>query len=98
MKVLLTGGAGYIGSHTALELLNANHEVIIIDNLSNSKRAVTGRLEQITGKPVTFFEEDVSNFPVLEKICKQERIEAVIHFAGLKAVAESVADPLRYYR
>ena len=98
MKILLTGGAGYIGSHTAVELLQADHEVVVIDNLSNSKRAVTDRLEKITGKPVTFFEEDVSDFPVLEKICKQERVEAVIHFAGLKAVAESMEDPLRYYQ
>lgn len=97
MKVLLTGGAGYIGSHTAVELLDAGHEVVIIDNLSNSSREAIRRVEKITGKPVDFYEADVRNREILDEIFTDHTIDAVIHFAGLKAVSESVEKPLEYY-
>lgn len=98
MKILLTGGAGYIGSHTAVELLGQDHDVVIVDNLSNSKKVVVDRIESITGRAPVLYEEDVGNYDALEQIVKSEKIEAAVHFAGLKAVGESVADPLRYYR
>ena len=98
MKVLITGGAGYIGSHTCLELLKENHEIVIIDNLSNSQITAIARIEQISGKTVTFYKGDLTEKSVVEKIFKKHSIDAVIHFAGLKAVGESVVKPLLYYK
>ena len=97
MRTLLTGGAGYIGSHTAVELIAAGHEVVIIDNLANSRPGVIDRIKEVSGRPVTFHEADVANRPLIESICMEEKIDAVIHFAGLKAVGESVENPLLYY-
>lgn len=97
MNILLTGGAGYIGSHTAVVLSEAGHEVIIYDNFCNSDRSVLTRLEKILGKPLTCVEGDIRDADLLEKTFQQYQIEAVVHFAGLKAVGESVADPLKYY-
>ena len=97
MKVLVTGGTGYIGSHTCISLLDAGYEPVIVDNLHNSKKAVLQRLTQITGRDLTFYEGDILDQALLEKILVDEKIEAVIHFAGLKAVGESVAIPLSYY-
>ena len=98
MKVLVTGGLGYIGSHTVVELINNKDEVIIIDNLSNSKEEVHGYLEEITGKKIKLYIGDVCDKKTLEKIFKENKIDAVIHFAGYKAVGESVEKPLMYYR
>ena len=98
MKILVTGGTGYIGSHTAIELLDNDYEVVIIDNLSNSKREVVDRIKDITGKDVTFYEGNVCDKELLRKIFNDNKIEAVIHFAGYKAVGESVKNPLMYYR
>lgn len=97
MSILVTGGAGYIGSHTCIELLNAGYEVVIVDNLSNSSKEAVERVEQITGKTVTFYEADILDRDALEQIFDQEVVESVIHFAGLKAVGESVRKPLEYY-
>jgi UDP-glucose 4-epimerase len=97
MKILLTGGAGYIGSHCAVELLNANHEVVIVDNLRNSKASVIERIEELSGKSVDFHNLDVADQPALEALCAKQKPDGVIHLAGLKAVGESVADPLLYY-
>jgi UDP-glucose 4-epimerase len=97
VNILLTGGAGYIGSHAAVVLSEAGHEVIIYDNFCNSDRSVLNRLEKILSKPLTCVEGDIRDTPLLEKTFQQYQIEAVIHFAGLKAVGESVADPLKYY-
>jgi len=97
MRVLVTGGAGYIGSHTCLELLASGHEVVVIDNLSNSKPAVFNHIERICGLRPVFYDADVRNTVKVADILTRHRIEAVIHFAGLKAVGESVAQPLRYY-
>ncbi len=97
MKVLVTGGTGYIGSHTVIELLNADNEVVVIDNLVNSSKEALKRVEEITGKSVRFYEEDLLNKDAVVKIFNTERPDAVIHFAGLKAVGESVAKPLEYY-
>lgn len=97
MAVLVTGGAGYIGSHTVVELLNNNYEVVIVDNYSNSKPEVLNRIKQITGKDVTFYEADLLDKPALEAIFEKETIDSVIHFAGYKAVGESVAMPINYY-
>ena len=97
MKVLLTGGAGYIGSHTAVELIEAGHEVIIVDDLSNSNEKVLERLEKITGKQIKFYKTDVADDTKLDEIFKENIIDAVIHFAGFKAVGESVKKPLEYY-
>ncbi len=94
MRILVTGGAGYIGSHTCIELLEQGHEVIVVDNLCNSSRVSLERVETITGKKVTFYEADLLDRKALEEIFKHESIDAVIHFAGLKAVGESVAKPL----
>ena len=98
MTVLLTGGAGYIGSHTAVELLNAGHDVIIADNYANSSPIVAQRITQITGKPVKCYEADAADPAALERIFRENAIDSVIHFAGLKAVGESVRLPLDYYR
>ena len=97
MKILVTGGAGYIGSHTCVELLNAGYEVVVMDNLYNSSEKALERVEQITGKKLTFYKADMLDRDALEDIFQRERIDAVIHFAGLKAVGESVAKPLEYY-
>jgi len=97
MRILVTGGAGYIGSHTCIELLEQGHEVIVVDNLCNSSRVSLDRVETITGKKVTFYEADLLDRKALEEIFEHESIDAVIHFAGLKAVGESVAKPLEYY-
>lgn len=98
MTVLLTGGTGYIGSHTAVELLELGHTVIIADNLSNSDPSVINAIETITGKAPVFCECDVADGPALERVFSACAIEAVVHFAGLKAVGESVERPLAYYR
>ncbi|MFA7270879.1 MAG: UDP-glucose 4-epimerase GalE [Sterolibacterium sp.] len=95
MKVLVTGGTGYIGSHTVIELLNNGHQVTILDNLSNSKPAVLGRIKQITGQQPTFVQADVRSRDTLARVLPGN--DAVLHFAGLKAIGESVAQPLRYY-
>ncbi|HEX9174220.1 MAG TPA: UDP-glucose 4-epimerase GalE [Telluria sp.] len=97
MKILVTGGMGYIGSHTVVELLNAGHEVLVVDNLSNSQPVVQQRVEKIAGKTFEFEEADIRDRAALERIFGAHQIGAVIHFAGLKAVGESVAQPLRYY-
>ena len=97
MKVLVTGGTGYIGSHTVVELLNNNYEVVIVDNLCNSKSDVIDKIKSITNKDVKFYEIDLRDKVKLDKVFKDEGIAAVIHFAGLKAVGESVAKPLEYY-
>ncbi|HPI27460.1 MAG TPA: UDP-glucose 4-epimerase GalE [Candidatus Marinimicrobia bacterium] len=97
MKILLTGGAGYIGSHTLVELLNQNHEITVIDNLSNSKIESIKRVKTITGKELIFNKIDLCNIIELEKVFSSNQFEAVIHFAGLKAVGESVQKPLLYY-
>lgn len=96
--ILVTGGAGYIGTHTVIELLEAGHEVIVIDNLCNSKAIGLQRVEQLTGKRVPLVVADVRNKEALREIFRSHPISAVIHFAGLKAVGESVANPLLYYR
>lgn len=97
MTILVTGGAGYIGTHTVVELLNAGHDVIVLDNLSNSSIEALNRVERITGKSVTFYQGDILNKALLQKVFNDHAIDSVIHFAGLKAVGESVAKPLKYY-
>lgn len=97
MKVLVTGGAGYIGSHTCLELLRAGHEVIVVDNLSNSKEESLRRVQELAGTPLTFHRVDLLDVEALDAVFAAAPIDAVIHFAGLKAVGESVKIPLRYY-
>lgn len=97
MKILLTGGLGYIGSHTAVDCIENGHEVVIVDNLSNSKLEVLGSLKQITGKNIKFYKCDLCDFNKFSKILKKEKPDQVIHFAGLKAVGESVQKPLMYY-
>ena len=97
MKILVTGGAGYIGSHTVVELQNAGHEAVVLDNLSNSSEKVLKRVEKLTGKAVPFYKADILDREALEKIFEAEKPDAVIHFAGLKAVAESVQKPWEYY-
>ena len=96
MNILLTGGAGYIGSHTLVELLNAGHQGVVVDNLINSSRESIKRVEEITSKKVPFYELDLRNKKALDKVFKENDIDAVIHFAGLKAVGESVEKPLEY--
>ncbi len=98
MKVLVTGGAGYIGSHTCVELLNAGHDIVVVDNLSNSSAESLCRVAQITGKSVPLEAVDVRDGGALDRIFSENAIDAVIHFAGLKAVGESVSQPLRYYQ
>ena len=95
--ILVTGGAGYIGSHTCLELMKSGYEVVIIDDLSNSKKIAVDRIEQISGKKVTFYENSILDREALDKIFKAHKIDAVINFAGFKAVGESVAKPIEYY-
>lgn len=97
MRILVTGGAGYIGSHTCVELLEAGHEVVVVDNLCNSSEKSVERVREITGKPVVFYQADILDREALRKIFAKEKVDAVIHFAGLKAVGESVAKPLEYY-
>ena len=96
-KILVTGGCGYIGSHTVLELLNKNYEVVVVDNFSNSSFESLRRVQKITGKQVTFYEEDIRNEEGMEKIFSEHKIDAVIHFAAFKAVGESCKLPLKYY-
>lgn len=98
MKILVTGGCGYIGSHTCVELLNNNYDVVIIDNLSNSKMDVLDKIRKITGKDLKFYEANVCNKDALRMVFKENNIGAVMHFAGYKAVGESVKNPLMYYR
>ena len=98
MAILVTGGAGYIGSPTIVELLNTNREVVVLDNLSNSSEISLERVEKITGKKIPFYKGDVLDRDILRKIFAENKIESVIHFAGLKAVGESVREPLRYYQ
>lgn len=98
MTILVTGGAGYIGSHTCVELLEKGHEVVVIDNLCNSSYESLRRAEKITGKKIPFYENDVRDAAALERIFDEHDIDCAIHFAGLKAVGESVQKPLDYYR
>lgn len=98
MKILVTGGTGFIGSHTVCELLDLDYEVVIIDNFSNSKPDVLNKIFEITGKKPKFYEGDVCDKNILNQIFKENDIDAVIHFAGFKAVGESVSKPLMYYR
>ena len=98
MVVLLAGGAGYIGSHTAVELINAGHEVVIVDDYSNSCPESIKRVEEITGKSIVSYEADVKDKDALRKIFNENHIDCVIHFAGLKAVGESTRLPAKYYR
>lgn len=97
MAVLVTGGAGYIGSHTCIEMQSAGYDVVVVDNLDNSNAEALKRVEKITGKPVKFYKEDVRDKEALRCIFSENEIEAVIHFAGLKAVGESVREPIMYY-
>ena len=97
MSILLPGGAGYIGSHTAVELLNEGKEIVIVDNFSNSKPEVLDKIKEITGKSFKFYEMDCLDRQALDKVFKENEIEAVINFAGFKAVGESVKEPLKYY-
>ena len=97
MRILVTGGAGYIGSHTCLELLNQGHEVVVFDNLSNASEESLNRVRTLTGKELTFYKADMLDREALNHIFSREKLDAVIHFAGLKAVGESVAKPLEYY-
>lgn len=97
MKVLLTGGAGYIGSHTAVELLCAGHEVVVLDNFSNSSTVALQRVEHIAGRVVPWVAADVRDQAALESVLRSHRVDCVVHFAGMKAVGESVAQPLMYY-
>ena len=97
MSILVTGGAGFIGSHTCVELLNAGYEVVVVDNLYNASEKALERVEQITGKKVTFYEADILDRDALNAIFDKEQVESVIHFAGYKAVGESVRKPIEYY-
>ena len=97
MSVLLPGGAGFIGSHTAVELLNAGKEVIIVDNFSNSKPEVLEAIKKITGKEFKFYNIDYIDREKLEEVFEENEIEAVLNFAGYKAVGESVKEPIKYY-
>ena len=97
MNVLLAGGAGYIGSHTCVELINAGHDVVIADNFSNSCPEAVARVEEITGRKIPLYEADVCDKTAVDKIFSENKIDAVIHFAGLKAVGESCQKPIEYY-
>src|SRR5690606_12079906 len=96
-KILVTGGAGYIGSHTCLELLNTGHDVVVLDNLSNSSVESLNRVQQLTQKSLKFVEGDIRDSQILDRIFQENTIDAVIHFAGLKAVGESQQIPLKYF-
>lgn len=98
MHILVTGGAGYIGSHTCVQLLETGYDVTVIDNLANSSKESIKRVEEITGKKINFYEKDLINIEDLRQIFKENKFDAAIHFAGLKAVGESVAIPLKYYQ
>lgn len=98
MKILITGGAGYIGSHTVVELLNKNEDLILIDNFYNSKRKALENIKKITNKDFKFYEMDYTDINLLEKVFEENKIDAVIHFAGYKAVGESVEKPIEYYQ
>ena len=97
MKILVTGGAGYIGSHTCVELLNNGYEVVVMDNLYNASEKAVERVQQITGKTLKFYNVDMLDQPAMDQIFEAEKPDAVIHFAGYKAVGESVAKPIEYY-
>ena len=97
MAILVTGGAGYIGSHTVVELQSAGYDVVVLDNLSNASEKSLERVEKITGKPVTFYKADILDRDALNEVFEKESIDSCIHFAGLKAVGESVAKPWEYY-
>ena len=97
MKILVTGGAGYIGSHTCVELLERGYEVVVLDNYYNSCAVSVERVEKITGKKIALYEGDVRDRAMLDKIFTEHKIDCVIHFAGLKAVGESCAKPVMYY-
>ena len=97
MKILVTGGAGYIGSHTVVELQNAGHDVVVIDNLSNAKKISLQRVAEITGKSVDFYNIDIRDSNALDNLLDNHIFDCCIHFAGLKAVGESVAKPVEYY-
>ena len=97
MTILVTGGAGYIGSHTCIELLNQGHKVIVVDNLVNSHSESLRRVEELSGKNIPFYAIDLMSEAEIKTVFSEHSIEAVIHFAGLKAVGESVEQPLRYY-
>ena len=97
MKILVTGGAGYIGSHTCVQLLERGDEIVVLDNLDNSCEESLKRVKKITGKDLTFYKVDLLDYEATENIFKEHKFDAVIHFAGLKAVGESVRMPLRYY-
>ena len=97
MPVLVTGGAGYIGSHNCVEILNAGYDIVVVDNFSNSKPEVLNRIKEIAGRDFKFYAADLLDRNGLERIFSENCIEAVIHFAGLKAVGESVSIPLKYY-
>ena len=97
MKILVTGGAGYIGSHTCVELLNQGYQIVVVDNLSNSSKESLKRVEEITGKEIPFYQVDLLDRKALEKVFEENQIDSVIHFAGLKAVGESVEKSLEYY-
>lgn len=97
MHILVTGGAGYIGSHTCVELLNRGHQVTVLDNLCNSSEESLNRVRQITGQDLTFYQADLLDRDAVNQIFDRESVDAVIHFAGLKAVGESVSKPLEYY-
>ena len=97
MHILVTGGAGYIGSHTVIELLKAGHSVVVVDNLVNSSRLALQRVEKITGQQIPFYETDIRDRAGLQKVFDEHSFDCCIHFAGLKAVGESVQKPLEYY-
>ena len=97
MRILVTGGTGYIGSHTCIELLKNGYEVVIIDNLINSKESVVGKIEKLSGKSIKFYKCDILDEEGMDRVFSDQKIDAVIHFAGLKAVGESVAKPITYY-
>ena len=97
MSILVTGGAGYIGSHTCIQLIEAGYDIVVLDNLSNAKPEAMRRVEKLAGKPVRFYRTDMRDTDGMREIFKKEQIDSVIHFAGLKAVGESVAKPLEYY-
>ena len=97
MKILVTGGAGYIGSHTCVELLNAGYEIVVLDNLSNSSEKCLDAVRELTGKDFPFYQVDMLDKDAMEKVFEENKIDSVIHFAGLKAVGESTKIPVTYY-